>query len=169
MTLNYEQDTAIDPDDLLEEFLKLSSTYHRYQRELAEKEREVKEKWEDVKVARSRLVKEAKEEGGAKNEAEREAYYRTHPDHIKVKQALIKAEYERDLVKAAVSSFYRKETGLEWAARLFKMEHWAGPKRIDSIPGGKRLYEEKLAKASAERSDRLNKNRRPRKKRRRKD
>jgi hypothetical protein len=162
MGFNYEQDTAIDPEDLLEEFLRLPSTFYRYQRELAEKEKEVKGVWEDLKVTRSKLVGEAREEGGAKNATEIEAYYRQHPDHIKAKKKLIQAEYERDLTKAAVSAFYRKETGMEWVGRLIKMEYWAGPKRMQSVPSGKRIYSQALDSASDKQRDLLNKNRKPR-------
>ena len=169
MTLNYDVDTdvAIDPDDIVEEWLKLPSTYHDYQKELAKAEKKAKEAHEHVKVTRSRLRKKAREEGEAKTESEKEDYYRVHEDHTEAKQAWIDAEYERDLVKAACSSFYRKENAMLEAGKvIFRMEF---PRSLD-VGGGKRFHDKAMGEVSAKQMERLNRNRKPRRSgRRRKD
>jgi hypothetical protein len=166
MDFNYEVDTAIDPDDLVEEWLGLSSMFFNYQKELAKKEKEVKDAHEDVKVTRSRLVKEAKEDG-AKNDAEREAYYRQHPDHQEAKKKWIDSEYERDLVKGAIGALYRKETAMLEVGKLVgRIEHFRHPKEPVDIHGGKRLHDQAMGRASEKQMDRLNKNRKPRRSRR---
>lgn len=167
MELNYEFDTAIDPDDLVEEWLKLPSTYFAYQKELAKEEKRVKDVWEDLKVTRSKLVGEAREEGGAKNATEIEAYYRQHDDHKKAKKELIDAEYSRDLVKAAVSSFYRKETAMLEVGKLIgRIEHFRHPNESVDIKEGKRLHDKAMGLASDKQRDLLNKDRKPRRRRR---
>lgn len=157
MEFDYDKDTAIDPDDLVEEWLGLSNTYYNYCKELGKKEKAAKEAHEKVKVTRSRLRKQAKEEG-AKTESEKEDFYRTHQDHIDAKQEWIDAEYERDLVKGAVGAFYRKETGMVEVGKLVgRIEHFRHPGEPVDIPGGKRLHDKAMAVASDRQSERLNK------------
>lgn len=167
MKFDYDKDTAIDPDDLVEEWLGLPNMFFNYQKELAKKEKVAKEAHELVKVTRSRLRKEAKEEGEAKTESEKEDYYRTHSDHMEAKQAWIDAEYERDLVKSAIGAFYRKETGMEEVGKLIgRIEHFRHPKESVDIPGGKRMHDLAMGEASNKQRERLNKNRKPRRSRR---
>ena len=168
MEFKYDSDTdvAVDPDDLVEEWLRLSSTFHNYQKELAKANKRAKEANERVKVTRSKLRKQAKEDG-AKTESEKEDFYRTHDDHMKAKQEQIDAEYESDLVNAAVSSFYRKETAMLEVGKLIgRIEHFRHPNEPVDIPGGKRLHDKAMGLASDKQRDLLNKNRQPRRSRR---
>ena len=89
MTLNYAVDTAIDPDDLVEEWLGLSSMFFNYQKQLAKDEERVKEVWEDLKVTRSRLVREIKEDNSKITAIELEAKYREHQGHQEAKKKLL--------------------------------------------------------------------------------
>jgi len=90
---NYDEDVAIDPDNILEEWLELSSKFFNYAKAIADVEKEVQQIWERKKVVRAKLVAEAKEQG-AKNDADREAYYRPHPHYQKATQALIDIQHE---------------------------------------------------------------------------
>jgi len=136
---NYDEDVAIDPDNILEEWLELSSKFFNYARAIADIEKEVKQVWEVKKVTRARLVSEAKEHG-AKNDADRQAYYRQHEDYQKATQDLIDIEHERDLITAARDSFYRKEHALEGASViLMKTEMYMEGNKDLNVPGGKRM------------------------------
>jgi hypothetical protein len=158
MNFNYDKDTAIDPDDLVEEWLGLSSMFFNYQKELAKKEKEVKEAHEALKVTRSHLIKEIKSQEGKLTMGEVEAEYRTHADHIKAKKRFIDSEYERDLVKGAVGALYRKETAMLEVGKLVgRIEHFRHPGEPVDIPGGKRLHDKAMAVASDKQSERLNK------------
>ena len=151
---NYEEDTAIDPDQLLEEWLGLSSTYFKYRKALSGIQKEVKQVWEVKKTTRAQLIKEAKE-AGAKNDADREAYFRPHPDYQKATQDLINIEHERDLVEDATSALLRKEKGLEGASSIMlKMEYWGLQAKEDfELHPGKRITDIlKAEKANARRS-----------------
>ena len=134
---NYDEDTAIDPDELFEEWVKFSSVFFQYSKHLVTLEKDVKVKWEKTKTTRAELVRES----GGKNEAEREAYFRPHPDYLSAKQAQTDAEYERDMVQAVISALYRKEKGLEGALAMAKMEWWRGPKELTDVLGGKRIMD----------------------------
>jgi hypothetical protein len=151
---NYEEDTAIDPDQILEEWLAMPSTYFNYRKALTDIQKEVKQVWEVKKTTRALLIKEAKEQG-AKNDADREAYFRPHPEYQKVTQDLIDIEHRRDLVEDAVSSLLRKEKSLEGASSIMlKMEYWGLAAKEDlEIHPGKRIVDIlKTEKVNARRS-----------------
>ena len=136
---NYDEDVAIDPDNILEEWLQLSSQFFNYAKAIANIEKEVQQIWEKKKVIKAQLVAVAKT-NGAKNDADREAYYRPHPDYQKATQDLINIQHERDLITAARDSFYRKEKGLEGASViLMKTELYMEGRKDIQIPGGKRI------------------------------
>ena len=153
---NYDEDVAIDPDNILEEWLQLSSKFWGYSRAIADVEKEVQQTWEKKKVIKALLIAESKEQG-AKNDAEREAYYRPHPDYQKATQDLIDIQHERDLITAARDSFYRKEKGLEGASViLMKTEMYMEGNKSLQVPSGKRmvsiLKEEKATERRARRT-----------------
>ena len=134
-SFDYENDTAIDPDQLFEEWIGLSGTFFRYQKAYVKADKAAKKAWERTKTIRANLVAES----GGKNEAQREAYFRPHPDYIEARSAQIDAEYERDMIHAAIQALYRKEKGLEGAAKMAQMEWWRGPKELVEVKGGKRM------------------------------
>ena len=115
---NYDEDVAIDPDNILEEWLELSSKFFNYARAIADIEKEVKQIWEVKKVTRARLTAEAKEHG-AKNDADRQAFYRQHEDYKKATQTLI------DIEGASVI--------------LMKTEMYMEGNKTLQVPGGKRM------------------------------
>ena len=153
---NYDEDVAIDPDNILEEWLELSSKFWGYARAIADVEKEVQQTWEKKKVIKALLFAESIEQG-AKNDADREAYYRPHPDYQKATQDLIDIQHERDLITAARDSFYRKEKGLEGASViLMKTEMYMEGNKSLQVPSGKRmvsiLKEEKATERRARRT-----------------
>ena len=151
---NYDEDVAIDPDNILEEWLQLSSQFFNYARAIADIEKEVQQIWEVKKVIKAQLVAEAKK-NGAKNDADREAYYRPHPNYQKATQDLIDIQHERDLITAARDSFYRKEKGLEGASViLMKTEMYMEGRKDIQIPGGKRMVSILKEKKTTERRSR---------------
>ncbi len=164
---NYDEDTAIDPDQLLEEWLGLPASFYDYSAALSEKEKEVKQCWEMLKTIRSELILKAKTEEGLNNPkataGEVEAYYRTQPEYIKAKDDFINIEYERDMIQNAVNAFYRKEKALGAITNLHKMEWWRGPKEPLELPSGKRIKNRlKKPKSSVEGRREMNKRRRRR-------
>ena len=153
---NYDEDVAIDPDNILEEWLQLSSKFWGYSRAIADVEKEVQQTWEKKKVIKALLIAESKEQG-AKNDADREAYYRPHPSYQLATQALIDIQHERELITAARDSFYRKEKGLEGASViLMKTEMYMEGNKSLQVPSGKRmvsiLKEEKATERRARRT-----------------
>lgn len=158
--MNYDTDTdvAIDPEDLLEEWLKLPSLFFQYGRAVNEAEKRAKEAWEVTKEMKARL----KMESGGKNADEREAYFRSNKGYSKAKAIQIQAEYERDLAQSALTALYRKEKSIDGAVRLAQQQWWLGPAEAIKVIGGKRIseyvkQEEKNASANSRRSRRTKK------------
>jgi hypothetical protein len=164
---NYHEDTAIDPDELLEEWLSLPGDFYDYTRAAAEMEKKTKIIWEKMKTIRSQLILKAKTDEGLGNPkataGEVEAYYRTQPEYQKAKVDLINIEFEKDMVQNAVQAFYRKEKALAAAVALNKMEWWRGPKEPLSISPGKRTKHRFQSRKSVEKRQRQETNRRRRK------
>jgi hypothetical protein len=143
MTFNYEEDTAIDPDNMLEEWLGLSSTFFKYHKALIQADKKVKEVWEELKVCKADLIKECKEKDPKATGPVIESYYRTNENHKRLKQAKIDAEYEMGLIQSAINSFYRKEKGLEGSSTiLLKVDYWGSVADGSfELKGGKRIID----------------------------
>ena len=162
---DYHADTAIDPDQLLEEWLEMPSTFHDYTDHLAYIEKKVKTTWEKLKTIRSELILKAKTEDGLGNPKatllEVEAYYRTQPEYQQAKKDLIEIEYEQSMILNAVKAMYRKEKSIDGAVELHKMEWWRGPKNATEIKPGKRLKERfRKQTSSVEKRQKTNRRRR---------
>jgi len=137
MNYNADTDVAIDPEDLLEEWLQLPSLFYQYGQAVAEAEKKAKDAWEVTKELKARLKKDS----GGKNADEREAYFRGSKEYSKAKTAQNQAEYERDLAQSALTALYRKEKSIDGAVRLAQMQWWLGPAEAVKIIGGKRISE----------------------------
>ena len=125
-TTNYAEDIRIDPDALDIEWVKQASLFGKYAALKSAADRKVNECEQRLKVRRSQLLLEARDKG-AKNAAQEEAYYRTHPDHQALKKEWIDAQYEADILGSAVSAFGHKKSALENLVRLQSANYFAGP------------------------------------------
>ncbi|KKN56722.1 hypothetical protein LCGC14_0569510 [marine sediment metagenome] len=136
---DYQKDLAIDLDRLEEECLEHPQLYMKYVIALAEIKKLKAKVWERLKIRRSQLAKEAKDHG-ATNATLVEAYYRDHEDHIALKEELIEAEYQVDIIQGIVDDFgYQRKAMLEHEVSLWIGQWFAGPKEPRILQGGKRL------------------------------
>ena len=132
---DYEKDLEIDPDALDVAALEQSNLAMRYSQAAAHHDRLAKKAHERVKVLRSQLTKEvATDPEGCLGKGQKatgamiEAYYRDHPDYIAAKEAMIDAEYQRDLVKAAADHVsYQRKRMIEVLAQLLQQEYFSSP------------------------------------------
>ena len=123
---NYNDDVSINPDALDIEWTKQAQTFFGYAKMLAVAKKKVNALEQKVKVIRSQLLLEARE-AGAKNSSQEEAYYRTQPRHQEAKQEWIDAQYEADILDAAVFALHQKKAALENLVRLQGQNYFAGP------------------------------------------
>jgi hypothetical protein len=148
--MNYEEDIAIDPNNLEEEWFKQPSLCYEY----AKAFREAQEKYKDVK---SRLILDIKLNPGKYIDSE-------DPKDLKVTDKIIEAilfqqeefkvaRKERDIAKFALDTLTKqKRAALENTVELFRMEYFSTPRERNlGIDPGKRILERK--KENEERID----------------
>lgn len=134
MELNYKEDVKINEAALDLEWLDQAELAVTYGKEWATIRKKVALLDEKIKVVRSELIRKAwenpeeclKQPKGSIQTVE--AYYRTHKKHKKLKQKLIDAQEELDLVEVAKNeiSFTRK-SALENMVKLYASDYFAGP------------------------------------------
>lgn len=131
---NLSKDVTIDPDALDVEWLNQAAIYAKWAELQATADKIVRKLTEKVKVLRSELFLEAKAKGeevlGEKvkpTDAACEAYYRTRPEFIELKEELNEAMYEAEMARNASFAMGHKRAGLENMVRLLGAEYFAGP------------------------------------------
>lgn len=125
--VNFAEDMEIDKLNLDEECLRQASLYMQYSELAAQAKHDYETAWEREKVLRSRLILEAKDEGGAKNQQQAEAYFRAHPDHKDAKREKLEAERIYNLLNGAVFAIQQRKTMLEMLVRLWSGEYFSTP------------------------------------------
>jgi hypothetical protein len=148
--MNYEKDMRIDESSLDVEWLEQAELAIKYGQIWAEAHKKLLEADEKIKIIKAELIKKVNKNpkdtiGKDKpTDSDKEAYYRTHPQHIKAVQEFIDAQYEYDMVGVAKNevSFTRK-SALENLVTLFGQSYFAGPSvpRNIQIERKKRLQE----------------------------
>ena len=146
--LNFNEDIAIDLDNLHEEWQTHAQMRYKYAKHISYLEKVSKKAHEKVKVVRSQLTKKAtKDPKGccgidkAPTAPVIEAYYRTHPDHEAAKNELIDAEYELSMAWNAVKAFDDRKNSLENEVKLWIRNYFATPSEERMADGGKKFIE----------------------------
>lgn len=147
MDLDFENDIAIDPGILDEEWLSQAGLYMRYGAQSALWKKKRDKIWERLKSTRSQLIKES----GGKNADERESYFRNHPEYIAIKNDMIEADYNLDMVNHAVFAMQNRKTALENLVRLYLGEYYSTPREPKQmLKEGKRIIDMKRDRISQE-------------------
>ena len=133
MDLNYEKDLEIDLDDLHTAWVKQDILMMRYGREAAKAKEAMQLAHEKVKLVRSDLIKKKKAANPSATGQQIEAYYRLHKRHRKAKKTLINAEYENDLLQAAVTALHHKKSALENLVKLHGQQYFSKPEIKNTI------------------------------------
>ena len=114
---------------------------------------------EEVKVARSQLIKGFKEKNSKATGQEIEAYYRLHPKHKKAKENAIKAEFKANVLDVAYNRFqFDRKAALEHEVTLYLAGYFGEPKERG---GGynRKFKEEALDKVSSMQRSKMNRKR----------
>jgi len=139
--LNFEEDVAIDLDNLHEEWRNHASNRKKYADEITYLDKVVKKAHEKVKVTRSRLIREAKELKLSSADL-REGYYREHEDHIKAKNAQIDAEYNLGMAWNALNGMDDRKYALQDEVKLWIRNYFATPREERMVESGKTISKE---------------------------
>jgi len=131
--MNFENDIKINKFELDKEWLGQASLLQEYSVACAEAEKDKNKADEQVKIIRSKLVLKASADpkilgkGVKPTGPNVEAFYRTHPSHIKAKEDLHEATYEYDVLKGAVFALNQRKTALENLVRLQLSSYYGEP------------------------------------------
>lgn len=133
---DFENDLAIDLDNLHEEWRTHAQVRYNYSKEISRLEKVVKKAHEKVKTTRSRLIREEKEAKLSSADL-REAYYREHEDHISARNKQIDAEYELSMAWNALNAFDNRKDALENEVKLWTRNYFSTPREERSVEPGK--------------------------------
>jgi len=151
-------DLKIDEHSLEKEWLRQPSRFMEWAERAADADREVKKAEELVKTIRSEIIMKAARgeysDLSAKPTGQQiEAYYRTDPDYMGAKEALIDAENTRDLLMNATSAFRMRKDALENLVRLHLAGYFGSPRDPEEGYTGKAV--EKTLKKAGDKTDRM--------------
>lgn len=133
--LNYDRDKKIDPDALDYESLQQSELGMNYGKHFVECQDRVNRIEEKIKVVRAKLTLQATRNpdkylghGIKPTGPTIEAYYRSHPAHIKIKEEWLDAVHEKEMAEIAKWEIgkTRKEM-IENLTTLYVSQYFAGP------------------------------------------
>lgn len=155
---DFENDVAINLDDLHEEWRTHAQARYQYAKEVAYCDKIVKKAHEYVKVTRSKLIKEAKELKLSSADL-REAHYRDHKDYIAARDAQIDAEYELGMAWNALQAFDDRKIALENEVKLWTRNYFSSPTEERQIQPDKSIAIEGKDKATQKARSGMNKRR----------
>jgi len=140
---DFNNDIAIDLDNLHHEWATHPSDRKRYADEISYLDKVVKKAHEKVKVTRSKLIKEASQNKELKLTSAdlREAYYREHDDHKKAKEELIEAEYNLSMSWNALNAMDDRKYALQDEVKLWIRNYYATPREERMVESGKIMKE----------------------------
>ena len=163
---DFEDDLAIDFDNLHIEWAKHAAIRHKYAKEVSHRDKVAKKAHEKVKVVRSILIKEAKTNKELKltSDSLREAYYREHQDHKDAKDEQIESEYNLSMAWAALNAMDDRKYALQDLVKLWIRNYFATPREERMTDAGKiHLLKEIEGKKTERQREGINKKRRTRK------
>lgn len=120
---DYEKEIEIDKDNLELEWLNQTNRFSKYGSELVRARKKRDRIWERLKVRKAVLIKKCKKENPKATGPEIEAYYRTDKKHKELKDKLINASSDHDLMDIAVQSFRMRKYSLEQLTKLYFHEY----------------------------------------------
>lgn len=163
--LDYDSDLEVDPHNLHEEWLKQVHLENKYGKLLVVANKNLSNAAEHVKITRSGLIKECKENrkgGKTPTDKDAESYYRLHPKHKRAKREQIQAEYEYGMMQNAVWRIQTRKLEIQELWKMYCAEYFtsdiASPRDFD-----KELIEnmrKRQARDKIKRAHRLTKSRR---------
>ncbi len=143
---NYEQDLAIDPHSLDEEWLRQPGLYMKYCEAAVEAEKIRDKAKERVSVVKAELDREIR-----KDPAKFGLEKMTEPmvagsillqaRYTEAASALVEADFKFNIIQSAVRALDHKRSALENEVKLWLGSYFSGPKTPRDIPGGKRIID----------------------------
>ena len=134
MEYDYEKDVEINEFELEKEWLNQASLYMKYAEASAQAEAEMLEAHEAIKIRRSELIKECKEDNPKATAPEIESYYRTDSEHQELKTKWIEAQHNFRILEGVVKSMYMRKSALENLVRMSLSAYYGEPASPEGVP-----------------------------------
>lgn len=157
----YEEDMAINPLRLDNEWLGQPNLFMKYGVLQSKAKAELAMVHEKLKVTRSRLVKECKTNNPKATGPEIEAYYRTHSAHVRLKTEMIECGYDADIMEVAIFALHQRKAALQNMVDLWRGEYFSAPRDPESdTEFTRKAASARVTSTRARVGDKMNKGRR---------
>ena len=162
---NYENDLAIDPHALDEEWLRHPGFYMKYAEELANAQKARDKAKERLDVIRAEIDTDIRTNPDKYSIAKITEAVVTNTillqdDYQQMIEDLSDKNYEVNILQAAVRAFDHRKKALENLVQLHIASYFAGPKEPRNLPPGKRMADRAQEKASQKQRETINRKRR---------
>lgn len=131
--LDFQGDVRPDHLALDVEWVEQPGLLMKYSKLQAQSDKTVDEIEQNLKVKRSQLILDCHNDPNLlgvdvkTTDKNIEAYYRTHSEHKQLKQDLIQAQYEANMLRNAVFAVQTKKVALQEMDRLLLAEYFSAP------------------------------------------
>lgn len=153
---NFEEDVAIDLDNLHEEWRTHAQTRYRYAKEVSHLDKVVKQQNKQIEVNKaklkaeiSKLILKIKGENPKATVQMVDAETANHKDLVpaqkelsEAQDKLINLEYDFYMAKNAVKAFDDRKYALQNEVELWKGNYFAGPQEPKEVKPGKRIIDQ---------------------------
>lgn len=156
---NFENDIAIDLDDLHTEWRTHSSTRYKYATEVSHLDRVLKKIGEEIATVKARLVRKCKEENAKATVQQIDAFCIENEMYIVVREKQLDAEYELNMAKNALKAFDDRKSALENEVRLWIANYFSAPTEERQIEPGKGITAKGRDEASGKARETMNRKR----------
>jgi len=159
----YEQDLAIDPYCLDEEWLRQPGLYMKYSSMAADAQKRRDQLKERLEVIKAELDKKIRLTPSNYVTAEKVTETSIafaillQPEYKEAANDLTESNYELNMLQSAVRALDHKRSALENEVKLWLGSYFSGPKEPRDIPGGKRIVDIARDKVSSRMREEMNK------------
>lgn len=157
---DFENELAIDLDNLHEEWRTHASTRYKYAGEVSYLDRVLKKVGEEMAAIKARLIQECKAENAKATVQQIDAYCIQSPDHIIAREKQMGTEYELNMAKNALKAFDDRKTALENEVKLWTANYFSSPTEERQIEPGKGIVAKGRDEATQNARQSMNRKRR---------
>jgi disulfide oxidoreductase YuzD len=158
---SYEQDLAIDPHSLDEEWLRQPGLFMKYSEAATDAQRIrdiAKEKVDVVKAELAKAIRKDPAKYGVDKVTENVVAETVllQPEYKKAVEELVEMNFKFNILQSAVRAFDHKRGALENVVKLWLGSYFSGPKVPKDIPGGKRIVDMARDRVSGQAREKIN-------------
>lgn len=156
---DFENEIAIDLDNLHEEWRTHSSMRYKYASEVSHLDRGLRKVGEEIATVKARLIRKCKEENAKATVQQIDAFCIENEIYIIVKEKQLDAEYELNMARNALKAFDDRKSALENEVKLWIANYFSSPTEERQIESGKSIAAKGRDEASGKARETMNRKR----------